>query len=75
MLVILYGRFSGVFKNLFLIIIHFFLFKLSLLSRLFSVIKNRQSRVELCNIFKSIMEKVPSYEFIYKTVHDVKSNS
>ena len=47
----------------------------SLFSRLFCVIKNRQSRVELCNIFNSIKEIDASYTFIAKLVHDVRNVS
>lgn len=42
-------------------------------SRLFCVIKNRQSRVELCNVFKSIAEIQPNYEQMSQLVNDINS--
>jgi hypothetical protein len=41
------------------------------MSRLFAILKNRQSRIELCNIFKTIGQLDSQYENIYKLVHDV----
>ncbi len=45
------------------------------LSRLFAVVKNRASRVELCKVFSTIKDIQPAFTIISQLASDVKTNT